>query len=650
MTRFAPPILPYSPASLAEQLLGAGRKVLLFGEAGIGKSTLTNELASMISAAGQECYCLGADPGSPGFGVPGAVSLGHWREDGWRVLASEALCSLDAGRFRLPLLSAAGRLASKAPEAMLLIDAPGVIRGIAAAELLSGLAALLDVDTILVLMRSSKPLPLQDELIALGVRVLAVHAHAKAFRPGKKRRANKRTEQWQAYLSPANEIAIPLAELNLIGAPPPIDLPDAWAGRQCAFVTADRTVGFGEIIGINRERLKIRLPAGLEPTRTLLVRDARIENGLLGSATPFRAGNLQFLPPPDALPYPSKDYCGGPRPMVKLRGLYATLINGVFGDPLLHLRLQQLQRSLLFDLGDSGRLPTRIAHQVSDVFITHAHIDHIGGFLWLLRSRLGNFPSCRLFGPPGLIDHIRGLIGGILWDRIGETGPRFEIAEIHDDRLHRKQLQAGLDECIDLPERQIKDGLLVDEATFCVRTVTLDHGTPVQAYAFESKPKFGVDKQALARLNLSPGPWLNELKRMAGEGDRRASIRLPDNSRRTATELAAHLLTLTPGQKLVYATDLADTEANRKALNGLAHRADILFCEASFLQGDYEQARRTGHLTTTACAEIANEAEVAQLAPFHFSKRYEKQPETVYREIGDNCPRVLMPVKNAAWD
>ena len=110
-----------------------------------------------------------------------------------------------------------------------------------------------------------------------------------------------------------------------------------------------------------------------------------------------------------------------------------------------------------------------------------------------------------------------------------------------------------------------------------------------------------------------------------------------------AAELAASLLTVSAGQKLVYATDFADTELNRISISTLAHRADFLFCEASFLEADIEQARRTGHLTTHACGEIANEADVKQLIPFHFSKRYENQAEAVYREISEVCSRVVMP-------
>ncbi|MFA6162170.1 MAG: Clp1/GlmU family protein [Methylobacter sp.] len=640
------PLLPYCPSSLAEQLLTGGQRILLYGEAGIGKSTLTNELARVLSERGLTCICITADPGSPGFGLPGTVSLGQWQESGWQVLEFEALCTLDAGRFRLPLLSAVNRLIQKAPLGLMLIDAPGVVRGIAGSELLVGMVGLLDIDIVLMLNRQSKPLPLMNELLSLGVRFLSVHAHPQACRPGQKTRAHKRTQQWRTYLTASEEITINLSDLRLIGSPPPIDVPDAWAGRQCAFIDTGRTVSIGEIIALKDSTLQVRLPAAAATTRTLQVRDACSEkNGLLVSAASFASGNLQFLPPPDAMPYPSSDYNGGPRPAVKMRSMYATMINGIFGDPLLHLRLHQQQRSLLFDLGDSGRLPTRIAHQVSDVFISHAHIDHIGGFLWLLRSRVGYFPSCRLFGPPGLIGHIKGMIDGVLWDRIGDTGPRFEVTEIHGDRLLRTRIQTGYRDCVDLPEIQIAEGLIVDDPLFSVRTITLDHHTPVQAYIFESKVTLNIDNTALKTLGLTAGPWLHQLKRLVAAGDNKAMILLSDNSSREAGELGDSLLIVTPGEKLVYATDLADTEANRTALTTLAHKADFLFCEASFLETDIEQARRTGHLTARACGEIATGADVKQLVPFHFSRRYEKEPEAVYLEISAACSRVIMPPK-----
>jgi ribonuclease BN (tRNA processing enzyme) len=67
----------------------------------------------------------------------------------------------------------------------------------------------------------------------------------------------------------------------------------------------------------------------------------------------------------------------------------------------------------------------------------------------------------------------------------------------------------------------------VDEPLFSVRTVTLDHGTPVQAYAFESKAKLNVDSKRLKTLGFHAGPWLNELKRLIGAGESKSMILFP---------------------------------------------------------------------------------------------------------------------------
>ena len=65
---------------------------------------------------------------------------------------------------------------------------------------------------------------------------------------------------------------------------------------------------------------------------------------------------------------------------------------------------------------------------------------------------------------------------------------------------------------------------------------------------------------------------------------------------------------------------------------------------------DAAQARRTQHLTTRACAEIANEAQVEHLLPFHFSRRYIQRVPDVYREIRQYSPRVVLPRFLAAED
>ncbi len=637
--------LDNAPADIAGRLLGSDRRVLLFGEPGSGKSTLAAGLARALGQGGHPCACIGADPGSPAFGVPGAVCRGEWRDGGWALLALDALCSLDAARFRLPLVSAVRRLAERAPRGALLVDAPGLVRGAAAAALLLGLAEAARIDLVLVLVRAGVPLPLPAELRALAAEVLMVRAAAEAGAADKRRRARERTRRWDAWLAEAEERVIALAEAQLVGMPPPLDCPPAWVGRQVALLEGARTVGLGELVALEGSTIRVRLLRASGGGSVLLVRDARRgADGLLGTARPMLPPALRHLPPPDVMPYPAPDDAGGPRPVIRAGPATAILVNGILGDPLLHLRLQQQKRSLLFDLGEAGRLPAGIAHQVSDVFISHAHADHIGGFLWLLRARIGDYPACRVYGPPGLAQNIAGLVGGIHWDRVGERGPRFEVAELHGERLVRFRVQAGRPGPIPLDARPAADGVLWDEPVFRVRAAVLDHaGTPVLAFAFEPAVQIAIRKERLLALGFAPGPWLTELKVRLAAGERAAPLRLPDGRLETAGALADDLALIRPGQTLVYATDLADLAENRRRLTALARGAYALFCEASFAETDAAQAARTGHLTARACGEIATAAGVARLVPFHFSRRYEAEPERIYAEVSAACASVVVP-------
>jgi ribonuclease BN (tRNA processing enzyme) len=556
----------------------------------------------------------------------------------------EALCTLDAGRFRLPLVSALRRLAAMAEPGTLLIDGPGVVRGVAGAELLAALVDAVAIDAVLILSRPGRPLPLAAELQALTVPVYAATTALQASSPGKRRRAALRTAQWNAYLSGAGERVLDLRRLQLTGTPPPPDVPSAWTGRQVALQDGVRTLALGEVIAIEGEHLRLRMPAGAEAGSTLLVRDAvRRRDGRLGSAQRYTADPIGYLPPPDLAPWAPSAWQTGPRPAGRVGVLDVCLVNGVFGDPLLHARLRHRRRSLLFDLGEGARLPARVAHQVSEVFITHAHIDHIAGFLWLLRSRIGEDRRCRLYGPPGLAVNIEGLMRGILWDRVGENGPRFEVFELHGDRLRRCEVQAGHAGCALLEERPVEAGTILTEPGFCIRATTLTHVSPVLAYAFEPADELKVRKDRLQARGLEPGPWLGELKRRLRTGDSAMRIALSDGSRETVGALAEALILVSPGKKLVYATDFADTAGNRERLVELAHGAHTLFCESTFREVDANQAARTAHLTTRACAEIAETAAVARLVPFHFSRRYEQDPGAVYAEVAALSNRLVMP-------
>jgi len=86
---------------------------------------------------------------------------------------------------------------------------------------------------------------------------------------------------------------------------------------------------------------------------------------------------------------------------------------------------------------------------------------------------------------------------------------------------------------------------------------------------------------------------------------------------------------------------LADTVENREKLITLASHADTLICEAAFSQDDRYRGVDNGHLTTIACGEIAAAAGVKQLIPFHFSRRYERDPEKLYQEVEAVFPNIV---------
>ena len=177
------PELPLDAAVIIDAIGKRNRRVLLFGAMGTGKSTLAAQLAATLSLHQRSCWCLNTDPGSPAFGPPGCVSVARWTQDAWEVVDYAALCTLDAGRFRLPLVTAVRTLAKQLPGETALIDLPGVVRGASGRELLPALFEATAADTVLAMVTAGKAPPLQDELHSLAADVYLVNAAPEAKQP-----------------------------------------------------------------------------------------------------------------------------------------------------------------------------------------------------------------------------------------------------------------------------------------------------------------------------------------------------------------------------------------------------------------------------------------------------------------------------------
>ena len=179
-------------------------------------------------------------------------------------------------------------------------------------------------------------------------------------------------------------------------------------------------------------------------------------------------------------------------------------------------------------------------------------------------------------------------------------------------------------------------GVLCDEPTHRVSAAILEHGTPCLAFALQEAANVNLWKNRLLERGLPIGPWLRSLKKAVVE--RRADDHLIPIEAATSDRLVPlgslrDVLTVTAGQKIAYVTDVADTPANRAAILALVQNADILFIEAAFAAADNAFAKDRAHLTTTAAGEIAREANVRRVEPFHFSPRYAGEQERMLAEV-----------------
>lgn len=310
------------------------------------------------------------------------------------------------------------------------------------------------------------------------------------------------------------------------------------------------------------------------------------------------------------------------------------LVNGRSGDPVVYVDVRFGKRGILFDLGDLSALPERKILRITDIFVSHTHVDHFVGFDRLLRVLLGRERVVRLFGPEGLIEGVGHKLAAYTWNLVDRfrTNLTFSVTEIAADGRGRTASFALRDRFAEGPARPVTvtGGVAHHEETFEICFTVLDHKIACHAYALQEIAHINVWKNRLEALGLKTGPWLRELKHavLSGEADDRP-IGAAWREGRPAGErtlplgyLKREILRVVPGQRLVYVTDALYTARNRRAILELARQADIFFIEAAFAGADADLALDRGHLTTYQAGTLARQAGARRIEPFHFSPRY----------------------------
>jgi ribonuclease Z len=255
------------------------------------------------------------------------------------------------------------------------------------------------------------------------------------------------------------------------------------------------------------------------------------------------------------------------------------------------LNLTERGELWLIDCGEGTQHQTLRAPQVrlsqlTRVFLTHLHGDHLFGIVGLLASRAlaqGGQSPVTLYGPEPLADYIRA-------------------------SLRASSMRFGFPVEI----KVVRPGAVYEDDDIVVTAAPVRHRIEAYAYAIEEKPRPGrFDAAEARRRGVPEGPLFGRLK--AGE-----PVTLPDGTLISPEGLTGPPR---PGRKVVFSGDTTFAPE----LVELAAGADLLVHEATYAEADRTLADRAHHATATIAATVAHDAEARTLYLTHFSPRYESE-------------------------
>ena len=315
------------------------------------------------------------------------------------------------------------------------------------------------------------------------------------------------------------------------------------------------------------------------------------------------------------------------------------MFNSPFGDPALFVEILWERRALLFDLGELEGIRPHKLLKISHAFVSHTHIDHFIGFDALLRLMLNREKGLKIYGPPGFLANVHGKLSGYTWNLTSLYPFSVLAVEVHPDKMVSQVFPCRARFAPEEEKEENFSGVLVEDPQIRIRAVHLDHLIPSLAFALEERFHINVHKERLADMGIAVGPWLQGLKQALWRGEKDNYIlQVPLGKevgipiKRIPLAAFKEVVTISPGQKIAYVADCRFSQENAQRIIALAHGADWFFCEGAFLEKDRQRAEERAHLTAQQAGELARRAQVKKLHIFHFSPKYEKEADKLYRE------------------
>lgn len=309
-------------------------------------------------------------------------------------------------------------------------------------------------------------------------------------------------------------------------------------------------------------------------------------------------------------------------------------INSPFEDSAFFIRNVYKKTAFLLDCGRIGNISNSEVLSITDVFVSHTHIDHFYGFDRLLRGFVHADSKIRFFGPPGFINNVKGKLAGYTWNLIKNYTLVIEAVELHEDKIMGAVFKACEGFVPQYYERKrelisLGDGFTLDYEFF-------DHGILVLGFRIREDIHVNVKKDALEQHGYKKGPWISNLKAKLRNFDRSGFFEIEKDGqiiKKSVSELENELIIYTPPQDITYITDIAPTYDNFKKAVNFAKESHILMMEAMFLKKDLLHAIKKKHLTLELSKEIFKLSNSKFVHFFHFAPKYEMEKNIFFKAL-----------------
>ena len=305
------------------------------------------------------------------------------------------------------------------------------------------------------------------------------------------------------------------------------------------------------------------------------------------------------------------------------------LVNGNTGDPAVFMYLPQQKEAVLFDAGDLSALPLKELLRIRTVCISHTHIDHFIGFDRLIRANIPHFRILNVIGPKGIIENIRGKLNSYTWNLLEPNQVNFNVYEIDASGSFKAAVISNSNGFTPVYSTKVTStkssspvAFPIDCAAYEIRSIILDHGTPVCCFSLKLPDRFKVSLQKIMELGLEPGPWISALQNEAQSGKLSDQTEVAPGVWQSTKPLVDKILTKLVGDKTSYVTDIVFSSENLGRLVPFLADSDTLICEANFRDEHRDRALAKRHLTTKQAALLAAASNTKALKIFHISAIY----------------------------